>query len=307
MGGPMTLAQLTIDRYLELKSYFNSQPHQLCAYSLPAIIAWTTGAYEPGYLEIDGALIVSAEYSLESAKGHMLLPISPTKRFSPEALHELTLITGINAFGFVPETYILQEDRYQLERFFEVIHQPEYDDYIYRTQDLADLKGNRYAKKRNLIHQFERAYVEANRVEIQPLSVDDVEACIDFLDRWCEERDCENDPEQDLACERLACLNTLINIDHFDVNGLLIRVDDEIAAFGIGAPLTDRMGVLHFEKALSSIKGLYQYLDRACARSLFTGFEYLNKESDMGVEGLAHAKKSYYPEMKEKAYRLVAR
>ena len=98
-----------------------------------------------------------------------------------------------------------------------------------------------------------------------------------------------------------------MHYSQFDVSGVLVRIDEEIAAFGIGARLTDEMGVLHFEKALSSVKGLYQYLDQQCAIRLFAGFERINKESDMGVEGLAHAKKSYYPIMKEKSYRLVAK
>lgn len=303
----MTPQTLTPERYLQLKPYFEGQPHPLCAYSLPGIISWRTAAYDARYIEMDGALIVAAHFAGDPAKGHMLLPISPARRFTPQGLHDLSLVTGIGAFGFVPESYIEREGRFELERYFDVVHQPEYDDYIYKTRDLAELKGNRYSKKRNLIHQFHRFYMDADRVKTEALTPRVAEECLAFLNLWCEEHDCENQPEEDLACEKQACANMLHHIGQFDVSGLLVRIDGKVAAFGIGARLTDRMGVLHFEKALSSVKGLYQYLDQLCAIRLFAGFEHINKESDMGVEGLARAKKSYYPMTKEKSYRLTAK
>ena len=84
-------------------------------------------------------------------------------------------------------------------------------------------------------------------------------------------------------------------------------LDGEINAFGIASRLTENMGVLHFEKAFASKKGLYQYFDRECARRLFKGCSYINKESDMNVPGLAKAKKSYHPVMTVKSYILTVR
>jgi hypothetical protein len=93
----------------------------------------------------------------------------------------------------------------------------------------------------------------------------------------------------------------------FHLNGILIRVDGVVSAFGIASHLTDNMGVLHFEKAFASMKGLYQYFDRECARRLFGNYTYINKESDMGIPGLAKAKKSYHPVMRVKSYKLIAK
>jgi hypothetical protein len=92
-----------------------------------------------------------------------------------------------------------------------------------------------------------------------------------------------------------------------DLNGIYLRVDGEISAFGIAAYLTKDMGVLHFEKAFTNIKGLYQYFDNLCAKTLFDGFQFINKESDMNIPGLAKVKKSYHPTMMVKSYKLVLR
>jgi signal transduction histidine kinase len=111
----------------------------------------------------------------------------------------------------------------------------------------------------------------------------------------------------DLKDENQAAINTIENIDLFELDGILLRIDGEINAFGIASRLTENMGVLHFEKAFASKKGLYQYFDRECARRFFKGCSYINKESDMNVPGLAKAKKSYHPVMTVKSYMLTVR
>ena len=91
------------------------------------------------------------------------------------------------------------------------------------------------------------------------------------------------------------------------LKGIILRIDGEVNAFGVAAFPRDDMGSLHFEKADAGIKGLYQYFDRECARRLFHGYTYINKESDMGIPGLAKAKLSYHPAMRVKSYKLTLR
>lgn len=67
------------------------------------------------------------------------------------------------------------------------------------------------------------------------------------------------------------------------------------------------MATLNFEKAFSGIKGLYQYLDNECAKKLFKGFRYINKESDMNLPNLAEAKQSYHPLFRVKSFSLTLR
>ena len=89
--------------------------------------------------------------------------------------------------------------------------------------------------------------------------------------------------------------------------GLVLRVDGVISALAMASPLVPGMVALQFQKACKSIKGLYQYFDRECALRLCQGFELVNKESDMGREGLAHAKRSYHPARMIYAYELRLR
>ena len=301
----MKLLPLSPVDYPLLKPYFEHQRHRLCAYSLPSLLSWSNDEFQP-FGAIDGdALIVAAEFNRQKEKRNLILPISPQGQYSPEALYALARKLGHKSYWFVTEDYLQQYEIKRLEALFTIRKQEEYDDYVYRTSDLAELKGNKYSKKRNLISQFTKEYLQKDRVCMVPLTQELATECIQFLNEWCEERNCDAYQKEDLACERQAALNTIENLDVFSSQGLLLRIDGKVSAFGIGSYLTAAMGVLHFEKAFSRIKGLYQYFDSQCARLLFNGYVFINKESDMNVPGLAKAKRSYYPVMRIKSYELV--
>ena len=291
----MKFKPLTPPDYATYLPYFDNQRYPLCAYSLSSIIAWTTPEYKPLGAEFESAFIVGGEFETMKKNRHLLLPISPERMFTPEELVTVANLAGYTQYWFVPEAYVDHFGDDAVGRYFTVEHQGAYDDYVYRVEDLADLKGNRYSKKRNLIKQFRRDYVDPGKVAIDPISRDNAEECLIFLEEWCRDRDCDADDQVDLACEKQAAINTLNHLAVFDLKGILLRIDGQVSAFGICAPLTRDMATLQYEKAFGSIKGLYQYFDNACARMLFNGYTYLNKESDMGIPGLAKAKKSYYP------------
>lgn len=291
----ISLTPLSPPDYAAYKHYFAHQRYELCAYSLSSAICWRNDEYRPLGAEYKDMFVVAAEFEAMKANRHLILPVSPTRMATPDELVAVAELTGFEKYWFVPGDYLDHYGVDVLEARFDIQPHGAYDDYIYLVEDLAGLKGNRYAKKRNLINQFKRDYVNRDRVSIEPISADNTEACLVFLEEWCRERDCDADDQVDLACEKQAAINTLINFDAFDLAGILLRVDGNVSAFGISAPLTDDMATLQYEKAFGSIKGLYQYFDNACARMLFDGYTYLNKESDMGIPGLAKAKKSYLP------------
>lgn len=301
----MKFKRLTYDDYHDLKPFFVGQPYRICEYSLPALIAWQTSAYQPWYAIADDALIIAAEFPGADHQRHLVLPIAGDRRFPPETLCRLAGDLGHTAFSFVPGDYVAAYGVARIETCFHLTEQTENEDYVYRTRDLAELKGNRYAAKRNLIRQFKRQFPEPGRIRTEAITAASVPECIAFLEAWCLERDCDADEEGDLACEKKAILHTLSHIGMLDVKSLLVRLDDRVSAFAVGTGLTPDMGVLHFEKAFTWIKGLYQYVDQLCARTLFSGYRYINKESDMGIAGLARAKKSYHPVMRVKSYALT--
>ena len=299
----MKFKPLTVADYVGLKRVFSRQKYDFCAYSLSSIVVWSNEIHQPHYALDGDILVICAEFPERPQERHLILPICPDKTFSPEVLKDLALQTGFEKYRFVPDQYLQMYGEKRVARSFAIREQTEFADYVYLKEDLAQLKGNKYAKKRNLIHQFERDY--ATRIKMEKIVPSLIPACIAFLDAWCAERNCEREVDEELFCERIAAINALENMDAIDMKGLLVRVDDVVSAFGIASQVTHQMGALHFEKAFSKIKGLYQYFDNLCARYLFEDFKYINKESDMNIPGLARTKRSYHPVKMVRSYELA--
>lgn len=301
----MEFKQLTVSDYYNLKEFFNSQQYRLCNYSLLSLIVWSNQELKTHYAVEDNSLIIYNKSTANPDDDHLILPISPADDITPEYLFILAKKLGFTDYWFVPEDFLIRYSAKEIELYFEVKEQDAFDDYIYLRQDLIHLKGNRYAKQRNLIHQFYKRYLSTCKVDIEMINSNNARECVNFLHEWCEERKCDVNNSESLACEKMATMNALNNIDALEAKGILIRIDGAVSAFGISSRLTDSMGVLNFEKAHASIKGLYQFLDNECAKHLFNGYKYVNKESDMNLPNLAQSKKSYNPVTIVKSYRLT--
>lgn len=303
----MNFKSLTPLDFPDLKSFVQKQKYRLCYYSLPSILTWSNPFYKHhGAIEED-TLFISVEYSLQPDKRYLLLPLSPEKDYPPEALRNLAKRLGFEKYQHVSEEYLAQYGRSQIKPYFKIREQKGYEDYIYLTEDLSELKGNKFSKKRNLINQFQREYVDKDCVRIEPITPSIIDECLEFMAEFSREINMDMEKDEELICEKEAIIKNIEYIDLLETPGLLLRVNDELCAFAISARLTDEMAALPYEKAYSRIKGLYQYFDNLCAKELFKGYKYINKEGDLNIPGIAKAKKSYHPVLRVKSYELRVR
>jgi hypothetical protein len=310
MNPPNSFRLLAVSDYLLLKPFFNPLKHPLAIYSLPSLIAWNSD-FNPTFftIENDVLLLMMAGTPAEFSKTRcLLLPLSPHREVSISELADIARRYSLATFCFIPESYVEQSGLSSLEALFSLTEQTDYSDYVYLKKDLIDLKGNRYRNKRNHIQKFRKIYVETERTAIEPLSEINIPETLLFLERWCAENNrCDPRENLNLSLESNAARIMLENLELLEARGLAIRIDGEICAFGIVNSLTERMSILNVEKADSKIPGLYQFLDQECARRLFEGMDYINKESDMGLPGLAHSKQSYGPVKRIRSYQLKLR
>lgn len=303
----MNFQPATVEDYKILKPYFFGHPYSLCVYSPSSLIAWSFRSFKAYYMIEKGVLFIGGEMEGNPEKRHLILPLAQERIFSPSELHNHAEGMGFERYWCVPADYIETIGRSEVESFFSIEEQEGYEDYVYLTEDLIYLKGNKYSKKRNLINQFTRDYLRRGRVETGEIQAKDVDECLEFLEKWCVQHNCDADPESDLACEKNAVITSLENMEQLEWKGLQIRVDGRVSAFGLATPLNDTTITLNFEKADSGIKGLYQFLDNECAKRLFRTFRYVNKESDMNMPNLAESKKSYNPVIRIKSFSLTLR
>ena len=167
-------------------------------------------------------------------------------------------------------------------------------DYVYAIDDLAELKGRRYQRKRNHFNRFCQSFPHHSAAAIGPKNLPAVR---DFADRWFRRRQAE-DPSADLHMERAALKTALDHFEELDMEGLLLTDGDAVLAFTLGSPLSADTMDIHFEKADADAEGAYAAVNCLFARQLrskFPNVRFLNREDDMGLEGLRKAKLSYLP------------
>lgn len=167
-------------------------------------------------------------------------------------------------------------------------------DYIYTREDLAGLQGKKYHGKRNHIKKFLSAYEGRwNYRPIEPAL--DFQILLDFQKKWQETKSGARHGEY--QHEHDAIERALTHYDTLGLRGGVLEVDGRVAAFTLGTPLTaDTIDVL-IEKADAGIEGAYPMINREFVRHECGAFTYIDREEDMGIEGLRRAKQSYYPVM----------
>lgn len=169
-------------------------------------------------------------------------------------------------------------------------------DYVYRTADLAELKGRKLDGKRNLVKHFR----ENTDFEYAPLTQSDVPESLRFEDEWCDVKGCANSPG--LSREREAMEEMLRHFQALGLTGGVLRVSGKIAGVTLGERLNQTTGVVHIEKANSVFPGIYQALNMLFAQSQCQGLTFVNREQDLGIPGLRQAKESYHPHHMVKKY-----
>lgn len=186
---------------------------------------------------------------------------------------------AVNYLSLPPQAYIVREDEAA-------------KDYIYSGDAMRSLAGKKLQKKRNHLNAFTKKY--EGRYEFRRLCDSDGQAMSDFLDKWRELKN--DDADRHLEYEVNGIHDILSNSSRLNIHMAGVYIDGKPEAFSIGSynPI-ENMAVIHIEKANPSIVGLYQFINRQFLIEEFPNALWVNREDDLGLEGLRKAKMSYYP------------
>lgn len=190
--------------------------------------------------------------------------------------------------------YMTQAERDALEQLFPgrfaYEREPDNQEYIYRTHDLATLAGKKYHAKRNHISKFYRTYGDDTR--FATLDTGSLADALCVMDAWCRENG--HDPQS--YGERAVFQKACDSFDELHMHGAVLYVSQTPVAMTMGSAISPRCFDVMFEKALRACDGAYAVINQAFAGTL-TAYEYINREEDLGIEGLRKAKLSYHPAM----------
>lgn len=172
---------------------------------------------------------------------------------------------------------------------FEFTCNRNYADYLYLRSDLATLTGKKFQSKRNHVNKFRKSYA----YEYLPITPDLVSECLRLEAEWCKMNNC--DQHEGTGNERRAIKYALEHFEEIGLTGGSLCVDGNIVAFTFGMPINSETFGVHVEKADTRLEGAYAMINYEFANHIPEQFTYLNREEDLGIEGLRKAKLSYQP------------
>jgi hypothetical protein len=173
---------------------------------------------------------------------------------------------------------------------YEITYDRDNSDYVYLAENLIQLPGNKFHRKKNHVNRF-RKHHDFN---YWTLDEEVVDLFLGLQEDWCELKKCVEDP--DLLQEDRAIYEALTHYKELGFRGGAISIGSKVEAFALGELLNPDTAVIHIEKANPEIPGLYAAINQIFCDKEWSGVKYINREQDLGLANLRKAKQSYYPD-----------
>lgn len=281
---------ITTDHIPLIQDFLTRYPRVNCDYTITNILAWGKIYRNHLLLWRDNLVIFNPKYQ------YICFPLG--ENFASTDLPELVQLFRPEypdaELILIPEEYYASHP--ELDDSFELTDDRAWADYVYEIDRMVQLSGKKLAKKKNLISQFRRSYPDYNVLPVTPEKFD---VLLKFTQKWRRERSADGIY---LMTELKAIENTLQMWDLLPVEGIIICLHNRIAAYSIFSQQTPEMVTEHFEKFDPDKKGAAQLINWETARYLQGRYRYINREQDLGLEGLRQAKLSYDPDRLVKFY-----
>lgn len=280
--------RLSMAQREEYNAYLLSRPTRGCEYSFANLSLW--GRQQAAFLH--GCV---AFFSHFNGKSLYPYPIGNGNRKAViEAIIQDSRERGIPC----RISGMTDDDRRELEEWFPGQFHLHTDrdsfDYVYDINDLADLRGRKFQKKRNHVNRFRTEHPD---YRVEPLSADNLDAARAMVANWYAYR-MATDPDGDYLLESIALSRAFQHYDCLALDGLVLMDGGEVLAVTMGSRLSSNTFDIHFEKAREDVDGSYPVINCEFARYLrlkYPDIQFLDREEDMGLEGLRKAKLSYNP------------
>ncbi len=284
----MQLKQLTYQDRSTLTGYFKKYPPDISEFTFTNLYVWLSTRPISWMLHDDTLCIFISSSDKTILFGP---PVGPASLSTVIASHAFP----VDIIERFPESLSDDLCRYG----YSLLPDPDNWDYVFLVNDLAKLKGRRYAKKRNHIKHCLTEY----NCTYEAIDQNNIAECQEMQNRWCKHRSCTTHPG--LCGEYQATQKMFAKFHDLELIGGAIRVNGRIEAYSIGEQLTPDTAVCHFEKAMPQFHGLSQLIVHWYAKEALSYFTYVNREQDLGISGLKKAKQSYFPHHMVKKIRAV--
>ena len=258
-----------------------------CDLSFSNLCSWRF-MYGTQFAIVDGFLVI--KFHMNEKLAYMMPVGEGDLKKTLENLIEDAKIEGLPFLMYGICNNMKEEIENIMPGQFEFSSNRDYADYVYLRTDLAELKGKKYQSKRNHVNKFYKTYTD---YEYVPITADRISECLRLEEEWCRANNCGQ--QNELGNERKSLTYALNHFDELGLTGGILYANGKIAAFTFGMPINKETFGVHVEKADTQIEGAYTVINQEFARHIPEHFIYLNREEDLGLEGLRKAKLSYQP------------
>lgn len=280
--------KILFDKYLKPYRFLT------CEYTFTNLFIWRKGCHIQ-YAIVDDALVIKKTGFDNS--DYFMQPIGYTKSSLPGIIDKLSIYKteyNMNYLFMDAESPFITELEDMFPGKYEIKEDRNNFDYIYETKNLINLSGRKYHGQRNHYNCFRNNY----NYQVTPITEDVVDDCIFAAREWCCKNGCRDYLLYELhAIEEILNYESELNFYH-----MAVYVEGKLSAFTIGEKVNSDVGIIHIEKADNSISGLYNFVNKTFLETKFSDVPYINREQDLGIDGLRRAKLSYHPFKLEPKY-----
>lgn len=258
-----------------------------CEYTFGNLFVWAT-AYRTQIARYENFIICrwgkapDYKYSLPIGKGNFKKAVEEI--ISDAKFFEIKpIIYGVTSY------YKNLLDEYFPDKFDYTYDDGDFD-YIYSVEKMASLSGKKYHGKRNHITNFKKNHPDWS---FETIDSSNINECIALHSNWIN----THEDDSDYSFEFEAVLTAFENYDKLGFVGGILKVDGKAIAYTMGERHSEELFVTHFEKAPPEIQGAYPIINQEFTKNCLMDYQFVNREEDLGLEGLRKAKQSYNPEI----------
>lgn len=284
---PITLANKNI-----LNQYLDKLPPKTCEHSFTTLFCWQEAHHFEWTIctcNDDSWLIIKTTYEGITA---FFPPIGTSKNYL-YPLQAISQYCKTHQLEVIIKEAVARDVKLihkAMPQTFEVNRERGEANYLYKVDDLINLKGKKFTQKRNHINKFKQTYPQA---EILPLTHDLIAPSLATMEKWCLAHSCHLFPS--LVEESEAIVKMLENYGDLDYFGCCVILHGKVVGFALGEELNPQTCLIHIEKGDTAVAGVYAVLNKYFLESNFSQYRFVNRAEDLGEANLRKAKLSYKP------------
>lgn len=249
-----------------------------------------------GYMCLVGISHLDLEMGIK--KYFATMPLTSTGEYNNKKLKE-TILTLKERFEAKGENFVMMLIPNPIKEIIaeifgdgvEIKEDRDNFDYLYEKEKLINLSGRALHKKKNHKNYFLKNF----KYEYKPLTSDMAGEAMQFIKAFNKKKDVVDEERYLLELEEKAMKDVFENIEKVGYYAGCIYIDGKMQALSVGGEINDDTVCTHIEKANIDYRGLYQVINSEFCSSLPEYIKYINREEDMGLEGLRKSKTSYKP------------